>query len=273
EVGRGGAERVVVGGVGGHPRRVAQGHRGGRKGAADWEIAIGDNVNSPGNFGQAYRDPTSGEAVAFEVTYDPDTGDMSFTVGDKTASWTTASPVGLNTVKIWVQARVGGDNTAASVELTDLLLDGESLRDMSDDATSGDIDTLYALSPLLLGDGFTLTGTTTFTWDGSAVPKGSRMQFHVQMGTCTGPATQDTDGDGCADIDEAGLLGTDVLDPDTDGDLWSDCLEAKEGSSPTNPLSIPNPILGPITVTTATEGLELPVLDDLAPFDLLYSFP
>lgn len=56
----------------------------------------------------------------------------------------------------------------------------------------------------------------------------------------------DPDGDGLPDLAEA-EIGTDPLDPDTDGDLHDDGLEILCRSDPTNWLSIPGPA-GPVTV-------------------------
>jgi hypothetical protein len=86
--------------------------------------------------------------------------------------------------------------------------------------------------------------------------------------TGTDPTASDTDGDGVPDAeedpDEDGLThgeevdtyGTDPLDSDTDGDAYRDGTEVAEGSSPTNPASVPT-LVGPLTVTGLTEGERL----------------
>jgi hypothetical protein len=80
----------------------------------------------------------------------------------------------------------------------------------------------------------------------------------------TEPFVRDTDRDGLLDGDEVHARLTDPLDPDTDGDLHADGTEAAAGSDPRNPLSVPLPVLGPVSLP-ALLGRALPVLDDLAP--------
>jgi hypothetical protein len=79
----------------------------------------------------------------------------------------------------------------------------------------------------------------------------------------TDPLVADTEGDGVLDGAEV-AHGCDPFDPDTDGDLFSDATEVAAGSDCSNPLSLPLPV-GPVTVTTLTDGAELPVLDGLFP--------
>ena len=80
----------------------------------------------------------------------------------------------------------------------------------------------------------------------------------------TEPYVRDTDRDGLLDGDEAHARLTDPLDPDTDGDLHADGTEADAGSDPLDPLSVPVPLVGPVTLPLPL-GRALPILDRLAP--------
>lgn len=88
----------------------------------------------------------------------------------------------------------------------------------------------------------------------------------------------DSDRDGLGDAHETEVLGSDPLDRDTDGDLFSDYTERfgrvldttdtyllRGGSDPANPASVPAPPRGGVTVTEETRGEDIPILDEHGP--------
>ncbi len=259
--------------------------RTGRQGGT--QISVGDDPNSKTESGQEYWTWTNGQTVAFEATLDG--GSMSLRLGDTTAYYTTESTGFVNTLKLWAKTHGTGDEP--SVDVTDIVIDGQTAhRDLHRDYLHEDSepDVIWAY-PIDATDGLTVTGNVTFAWTGGDQPATSRMEFWIETADCllgdrdgdglsdehelaigSSPRHVDSDRDGCDDYDEVMVYGTQPNDPDTDGDLWSDCLEIAEGSSPTNPLSFPHPSMGPITLSEDTEGLEIPVLDFLAPIDLFY---
>ncbi len=81
----------------------------------------------------------------------------------------------------------------------------------------------------------------------------------------TDPLDPDTDGDGLLDGAEVHVHTSDPLDPDTDGDLYGDGTEVEVGSDPANPLSVPLPTGGMVTVVPDPPVDQVPVTDELDP--------
>lgn len=91
----------------------------------------------------------------------------------------------------------------------------------------------------------------------------------------------DTDEDGLSDAHEREVLGSDPLDRDTDGDMFSDYTErfgrisnttneyvVRGTSDPTNPFSVPTPV-GGVTMTEDPPRDEMPYLDEEGPLPRL----
>lgn len=105
------------------------------------------------------------------------------------------------------------------------------------------------------------------------------LNDNVQPGGSLYVFGPDSDRDGLGDTYEAQTLGSDPMDRDTDGDLFSDYTERfgrvldstdsyvlGGGSDPANPASIPVPLMtGGATATEETRGEEVPVADEHGP--------
>ncbi|HUT53338.1 MAG TPA: FG-GAP-like repeat-containing protein [bacterium] len=74
---------------------------------------------------------------------------------------------------------------------------------------------------------------------GESCDDGNRADGDGCSSTCRLEATGDTDHDGMSDAEESVILGTDPLNPDTDGDCVMDGEEYCSGADPLNPLDQP----------------------------------
>lgn len=170
---------------------------------------------------------------------------------------------------------VGTDKLGWSVDVeTGTILGGAYL----DDETGQDAGAAFVHGFDADGDGLTddqevAAGTDPGDADSDDDRLTDRQEVEV---TRTSPLDPDTDRDGTPDgqedpdadglghAAEVGRLGSDPFDPDTDGDLVGDGTEARGGSDPVNPTSVPTPA-GPVTLTEKTHGHEVPVADHLPP--------
>ena len=100
----------------------------------------------------------------------------TFTVDDVVLSYVT--PLSGFT-EVFLRTRAV--NADSDILVDDVVLDGETVGDVSHAVGSDGLDILWISGGLLL-DGFTLTGSTTMTWTGSP-PTGSRLAFQIKVGT------------------------------------------------------------------------------------------
>jgi hypothetical protein len=132
---------------------------------------------------EGQRTWVSGQAVAFELSYDALTGAIAYTVGGKTltASTNTFDPNG-----IFLRTRAQGrnDSSSASLVLQNLMLDDGSgfqlISDLFSTSTGIASDVDYLVISGLKGS-FTLKGEEVFSWTG-ALPSGSRLATQIKVG-------------------------------------------------------------------------------------------
>ncbi len=161
---------------------VAEGRIGDLGGAATFELDLGDDTGNPYTVEQyAWQ---SGVEEPFVLTYVKATNVVSYTLGGKTLTY---SP-GLSFQEIFVRARAVNDGT--SVEVYDLILNGEAVGDASSAFGPDGLDIL-AISGVELYDGFTLTGTARLTWTGSP-PTQSRLAFQIKVGSAPTVPVEDS---------------------------------------------------------------------------------
>lgn len=151
---------------------VSEGRIGDRGGAANFELCLGHTSSAPAQTAQ--YDWQSGTAEPFVVTYDSGTNLVTFTLGGITLNYTTPY---FDFEVIFVRARAVND--ATSMVVTDLVLDGENVGDLSSAAGPDGLDILL-IAGGLLNDGFTLEGTAVLTWTGTP-PTQSRLAFQVKV--------------------------------------------------------------------------------------------
>jgi len=141
--------------------------------AGDWEIGLTTNTNAPPQHQEnvAWED---GEAApfTFEIT---DDFVASFTVNGKTIMQDYSGEVTdtIDDLFLWARAVT----PESGLQLTDLMLDGEALADVTVDHDAGNIFAQLS-EPVDVSDGLTLSGNVTMDW-GATEPLHSKLQFHL----------------------------------------------------------------------------------------------
>lgn len=162
---------------------VAEGRIGDRGGAATFELDLGDNTGNPATTAQYPWQ--SGVVEPFTLVYDKVANVATFTLGGRVLTYSPS----VSFKECFVRARAVDANT--SVRVYDLVLNGESLGDLSA-ATGADGLDILAVSGVDLSQGFTLTGIAVLTWT-SAPPTQSRLAFQIKIGNApTVPAEKST---------------------------------------------------------------------------------
>ena len=167
---------------------VAEGRIGDLGGNATFELDLGADTSAP--FTSAnYAWPNS-IAVSFLVEYTAATGDVIFSVpGDgsgQTLSYASTPPAPINSIFI----RTRAVNSGSSISVDNLTLTDFNGNNMgvgsASSQTSGDTGGLDILqiSSLLLDYDWTMSGTSTMSWIGSA-PKNSRLAYQIKVGNAT----------------------------------------------------------------------------------------
>ncbi|UCG51588.1 MAG: hypothetical protein JSW58_15600 [Candidatus Latescibacterota bacterium] len=123
-------------------------------------------------------------AEPFTLAYDSGTNEVSFTLGGKTLFYQP----GLSFREVFVRTRAVDD--ATSVEVFDLVIDGENVGDLSAAFGPNGLDIL-AISGVELYDGFTMTGVAVLTWTGSP-PTQSRLAFQIKIGNAPTVPVEET---------------------------------------------------------------------------------
>ena len=161
---------------------VAEGRIGDRGGAATFELDLGDNTGNPAVTAQ--YDWQSGIAEPFTVSYDNMTNIATFTLGGHTLTY---SP-GTSFREFFVRTRAVEAST--SVQVFDLVLNGENIGDVSSAVGPDGLDIL-AVSGVDLYQGFTLTGVAVLTW-GAVPPTQSRLAFQIKIGNAPTVPVEET---------------------------------------------------------------------------------
>lgn len=167
---------------------VAEGRIGDFGGNATFELDLGADTSAPSTSAN-YAWPNS-TAVSFLIEYTAATGDVIFKVPDsilgQTLSYTSTPPSPINSIFI----RTRAVNPGSSITIDNLSLTDVNGNDMgvgsASSQTSGDsggLDILWISSTLLDYD-WTLSGTSTMSWTGSA-PTNSRLAYQIKVGNAT----------------------------------------------------------------------------------------
>jgi hypothetical protein len=151
---------------------VAEGRIGDRGGAATFELDLGDNTGNPA--ATAQYPWLSGVAEPFTLTYDKVTNVVTFTLGGRILTYSPA----VSFREFFVRTRAV--DASASVQVVDLVLNGQGVGDVSAATGPDDLDIL-AVSGVDIYQGFTLTGVAVLTWTGTA-PTQSRLAFQIKVG-------------------------------------------------------------------------------------------
>lgn len=151
---------------------IAEGRIGDLGGAATFEVDLGPDTAHP--YATAQYAWGSGVSEPFTLAYDPVAGNASFVLGGRALVFPTL--LGAN--ELFVRTRA--INPGSAVSVTDLVLDGQAVGDLSQAVADG-LDILRIQGGTLV-DGFVLTGTAVLSWTG-APPTQSRLAFQVKVGT------------------------------------------------------------------------------------------
>ena len=157
-------------------------------GSGEWETGIWDASHQVVDSDQ--NTYPNGDVVYWYVTYDPSVGTVTFEVGDSVVSYEVGEWSGEDII---IRTRAAKENTSISVDdlwffgaapdYTWGTISGSSYTSYSE----GGVDILW-LSGLSLGNGFTLTGTTTMTWDGTpSQPYRSALAMQIKFGESVVP--------------------------------------------------------------------------------------
>ena len=152
---------------------VAEGRIGDRGGAATFELDLGKETSAPAT--QAQYDWQSAQTEPFTLAYISGSGLVSFTLGGHTLQYVASGTL----TDIFVRTRAINDGSSVSV--TDLVLDGTNVGDISSCNALTGVDYLRILGGGL-ADGFVLTGNAVLQWTGTA-PTQSRLAFQIKVGT------------------------------------------------------------------------------------------
>jgi hypothetical protein len=163
---------------------VGEGRIGDGAGAATFEVDLGGDTGNPATTAQ--YDWPNGVAVSWSLAYNSLTDLATFTVDGVNLQYT--SPLSGFT-DVFVRTRAV--NAGSDILVTDLVLDGDNVADVSfaDGDLSG-LDILW-IGGGTLTDGFTLSGTATMSWTG-ARPTQSRLAFQIKVGKLQPVETEET---------------------------------------------------------------------------------
>lgn len=159
--------------------------RSGRPGPGDFELNI-QEVEPPGPGGSP--NPTaqflwsSGQPVSFELKYE--NSEVTYTVGGIVLSQTNVQDLPfLDT--IYIRTRSNDDGSV--VELSNLAIDG---MDYNGVVRSDNNDSIDYLKISDIGNSFTLTGQSTFSWTTPDIPQGSRLAYQIKVGAAAKPVPE-----------------------------------------------------------------------------------
>jgi hypothetical protein len=153
---------------------VGEGRIGDRGGAATFEVDLGGDTGAPAT--QAQYNWPNGGVVSWSLVYDSGTNLATFTVDNVVLNFVT--PLSGFT-DLFVRTRAV--NAASDILVTDMTLDAENVADSSSaDGDASGLDILW-ISGGTLTDGFSLSGTVTMSWTGTA-PTQSRLAFQIKVG-------------------------------------------------------------------------------------------
>jgi hypothetical protein len=161
---------------------VSEGRIGDRGGAATFELDLGDDTGAPAT--TAHYDWQSGAVEPFTVSYNPGTGEVTFSLGGIVLSYITPY---WDFEQIFVRCRAVNDGSWIRVD--NLVIDGETVGDQSYAAGNG-LDILW-IHGASLSDGFVLTGDATLAWTGTP-PRNSRLAFQIKVGNLGIIATENS---------------------------------------------------------------------------------
>jgi hypothetical protein len=151
---------------------IAEGRIGDGAGAATFELDLGPDTGAPAVTAQYGW--VSAAVEPFTLVYSPGLGLVTFTLGGKTLVY---APL-LGFTDVFVRTRAVEAGTAVTV--TDLVLDGVAVADLSSAVGADGLDILR-IQGGVLADGFTLTGNAVLSWTG-ARPSQSRLAFQIKVG-------------------------------------------------------------------------------------------
>ena len=137
--------------------------------SGSWELAVGDRPGDDGFFNQANYVWDSGTTVDWEVVYDADADEISFTFdGNSVPAYTLAEqPDGRIAVQGKAdEATVEFGNVSLSIDGAAAPLSGPTDLEVTNDGGGRDIEYLLIESTLDGESSFTLTGTATVTLQG-----------------------------------------------------------------------------------------------------------
>jgi len=155
---------------------------------------IGDNttyelsINTPPNDhpvdSKNWTWNNNGVPMDFEITFDPDTDAVVYTVGNNGNSKSVSYdlPEDYDFSDIMIRTRATKENSG--VMINNLKFNDETITETSaaiGDAGKKDPDILW-LSGRNLMDGFTLKGQSTMYWDSQNVPKQSNLAYQIKFG-------------------------------------------------------------------------------------------
>jgi hypothetical protein len=161
---------------------VAEGRIGDRGGAATFELDLGDNTGNPAITAQYPWQ--SGVVEPFTLSYDKPTNVVTFSLGGHVLTY---SP-GNSFREFFVRTRATYAST--SVQVYDLLLNGEAVGDVSSAAGPSGLDIL-AVSGVDLYQGFTLAGVALLSWTGTP-PTQSNLAFQIKVGNAPTVPVEET---------------------------------------------------------------------------------
>ena len=160
---------------------VAEGRIGNNQLNGDFELDLGQSTGAPAEIAQYEWE--SGVPVSFTFSVSAG-GAASFEVVDEEGaavrlpvSGTFNASGDFDTIFV----RTFASKADSSVEVSDLVLDGEDVGNSSAHGADG-LGILWIDRPDLIADGFTLTGNATLAWDEANMPLRSHLAFQIKVG-------------------------------------------------------------------------------------------
>jgi hypothetical protein len=162
--------------VPGSEEAVAEARYGNNGASGDWEMGAGNDTQNPAVSTMIQNVWTSGATESFSVVYNAGTELLTLTIGTDVVSHDVGA-LSVDDLFLRVAAHNAGVGGSTSVELTDMELDATPIPDL----TAADTTTPEWMGLIDAGasDGFTLTGTMRFEFDGSTA--GSRPAFQLKV--------------------------------------------------------------------------------------------
>ena len=152
---------------------VAEGRIGDLGGAATFELDLGQSTAAPSVTAQYGWQ--SGVVEPFTLNYDNNLNTVEFTLGGNTLVYIPDRAF----TEVFVRTRAVYEGTAVTV--SDMVLDGEPVMDLSTATGAGGLDILR-IEGAILWDSFTLTGNAVLSWTGTP-PHQSNLAFQIKVGT------------------------------------------------------------------------------------------